>query len=351
MYINSDYVKRGDIDPYEFFIKEDVTDEVMFLYDSVSKNLRKMSNVVDMEDVPEINIGKDCNKPYECPLKAECWKILPENNVFELYWGKDKAARFMAQGIKKIADIKDISGLNPKQKVQYECAKSGSSFVDKENIRSFLEELVFPIYLLDFETFATAKPLFEGTRPYQNIPFQFSCHIYTEIGKRYEKHISFIYDGDSDPRPEFLDNLRAALGYGVQGRPSGSILVYYESFEISILRQLSEAFKDHERWIEDALSRIKDLFEPFGNFFFYDNMQKGSASLKKVLPAVTGSGYEGMDIDNGQIASIRYLQHAYRKTRQSEKDPGKIYKDLEEYCGLDTSGMMEILIKLEDLLV
>jgi hypothetical protein len=55
-----------------------------------------------------------------------------------------------------------------------------------------------------------------------------------------------------------------------------------------------------------------------------------------------------MGIRNGQQASIRYLNITFLK---GEKEPDKaqvekIRKDLIDYCGLDTEGMIYILREL-----
>ena len=55
-----------------------------------------------------------------------------------------------------------------------------------------LAALPWPRYFLDFETVGPAVPLWPGTRPYQKIPMQWSCH-------RQEA------DGTLAPLPPFLD--------------------------------------------------------------------------------------------------------------------------------------------------
>ena len=238
--------------------------------------------------------------------------------------------------------------LNPIQQKQYQSVKNNCPVIDKDDIRLFLEKLNYPLYLLDFETFATAIPLFDGLRPYQNIPFQFSCHIMQSQNDEPENLYFLAEDDGNDPRTGFLQNLKKALGYNDGKKPSGSILVYYEHFEKGILKALSENFSHHEQWIDDAIARIVDLYEPFGKFYYYSPLQKGSASLKNVLPALTGISYDDMEIKNGQEASVRYLNITFLKgeTPQDEDFIKKIRMDLLDYCGLDTEGMIYILREL-----
>lgn len=399
MYLNKDFKKDGPIDPRRFFLMYDVTAEAQILKKDVEKNLETMLEVINSATCPEVSIGKNCSSPYNCPLKQVCWGSMPKNNVFELYKGKDLACYFYQNGIIEISEINEVSMLNTVQLMQYRAVKESCEIVDREGIWDFLKKLKYPLRFLDFETFATAIPLFDGLRPYQNIPFQFSCHLMRSSGfmqsadARPENHYFLAGNDKTDPRKGFLESLKKALGYdgisndryskthnnGIEGRneekydnkygnlrdtaspaastttssadmssPAGSILVYYEAFEKNILRELAAVYPEHAWWVEDAIGRIVDLYEPFGKFYYYSSRQKGSASLKNVLPALTGISYNDMEISNGQMASIKYINITFLKDEQ-EPDKAqieKIRKDLLDYCGLDTEGMIFILREL-----
>lgn len=350
MYLNRDFIKDGPIDPHQFFAMDDVTAEAEILKASVEQNINLMLEAISSVSCPKINIGKNCYNPYDCPLKQICWSHLPKNNVFELYRGKEVACYFYQNGIIEISQINETSMLSSIQHMQYRAVTENCEIIDRDSIDKFLKKLQYPLYFLDFETFATAIPLFDGLKPYQNIPFQFSCHIMQTPDCKPENLYFIAGDESSDPRIGFLGSLKKALGYdNSPGSPAtGSILVYYESFEKNILKELAIVFPEHNWWIEDATERIVDLYEPFGNFYYYNCQQKGSASLKNVLPALTGHSYDDLEIQNGQMASLRYLNITFLK---DEKEPDeaqveKIRKDLLDYCGLDTEGMIFILREL-----
>ncbi len=354
MYLNRDFEKDGTIDPSNFFIKEDVTKQTEKLMGAIEEKIETMLDAIRAKNCPEIEISENCYKPYTCPLKDSCWRNLPDNSVFELYRGKRLAFSFYKKGITRISDIHDTAVLNPIQSIQHKTIKENNLFVDSKSLDAFLRKLRYPLYFLDFETFSMAIPLFDGVRPYQNIPFQFSCHIIESPGSK-TKNLYFLADNDGkDPRPVFLSNLKEALGYNKTNStpdPSGSILVYYESFEKTILKELSRAFPEHRYWIGQAVGRIIDLYEPFGKFYYYNSEQKGSASLKTVLPALTGISYDDMEIKNGSQASLMYLKMAFLKegSTQDCAEAEKIKKDLVDYCGLDTEGMIFILKELYNL--
>jgi hypothetical protein len=66
-----------------------------------------------------------------------------------------------------------------------------------------------------------------------------------------------------------------------------------------------------------------------------------------VLPAITGRGYEDLDINDGQMASFTFLAATYGDMPEGERE--KVIRDLEEYCGRDTEGMIWIVDKLKGL--
>jgi hypothetical protein len=351
MYLNKDYIRQKAINPRQLFISQDVSSDVDVLKGEVEGKILAMLDAVNSKICPKEDISRNCFDPYDCQLRKFCWSHLPQNSVFELYRAKNLAFDFYNNGIASITDIDNISLLDHIQLKQYSSVIKGCPVIERDKIKLFLDKLKYPLYFLDFETFATAIPLFDGLGPYQAVPFQFSCH---KLDSRYDKpqNYYFLAENDgSDPRPGFLESLKRVLGYNEiknDDYPSGSILVYYESFEKNILKRLAGTYPEHSWWIDDAISRIQDLYEPFGKFYYYSYLQKGSASLKNVLPAIAGISYDGMEIKNGQEASLKYLDIAFLKkdTVNGKEGTEKIKKDLLDYCGLDTEGMIYILLKL-----
>jgi len=346
MYINKEYVRNGDIAPEGLFTTSDITEKAAEFSSGIRERIEGMSAVVSCSDCPNIKIGRQCSEPYTCPLKEECWSFLPENSVFDLYGAKNKAAEFFGNGITLIKDIPEGYNLSFKQQIQRECGKTLKPRIDRKAISSFLGKLAYPLYFLDFETFSEAIPRYDGTRPYQRIPFQFSLHMLDSIDST-ARHYSFLAEDRGDPRGDLLSSLKDKLG------SSGSIVVYYESFEKGVLRELAESFRQHSGWIDTLIPRIVDLYEPFGKFYYYNSSQKGSASVKSVLPAITGISYDGLDISDGINASISYLYithgTGHNKTTAAPEEISKIRKSLEDYCKLDTEGLIHILRKLKEL--
>jgi hypothetical protein len=339
MYINNQYVKHGQINPGELFttqdISEDVEDAKIGMYDRVEDMLEMISAPL----CPEVGIGKHCREPYVCSLR-ECWEGLPEHNVFTLYYGGKKAYDMHTNGILAISDIPDSYKLNGKQQIQHCCVVTSQPYVDSEAIRQFLSSLQYPLCFFDFETIGPAIPLFDGTRPYQDVPFQYSLHVVEREGAM-PFHYSFLADGPDDPRPALLTELRKTLP------DFGSVIVYNQGFEEGIMKELALAFPQYDGWIASICTRFIDLLTPFRQFHYYHPNQKGSASLKSVLPALTSKGYEGMAIADGMSASIIFQQVTYGDV--SPETGVKVRADLEKYCSLDTEGMIFIVDELRAL--
>ena len=340
MHLNREYVKHGNIDPHQLFVTEDVTERLEEFADGLETCISEMLTVIDSDQCPETTVGRHCNEPYSCLLQEECWKHLPEHHVMTLYSGKKLGEDLMAQGILDISNIPEEIKLNDKQQIQKECVICDQPHINTDEIKNFLKGLKYPLYFMDFETFATAVPIYDGTNPYQNIPFQFSLHVITKPGAMVE-HYEFLAEGKDDPRPALLAQLKQDIG------PKGSILVYYAAFEKSRLKELAGAFPEYQEWVDSINERIFDLNVPFRDFSYYHPQQMGSSSLKHVLPALTNLSYDDLEIGEGTIASLKFMEAAFGNISDTERQ--KIRIDLLTYCGQDTGGMIDILRKLQGL--
>jgi hypothetical protein len=341
MHLNNKYVREGDINVQELFIQEDITERVEEIFPQVPKKIQLIKETIDDPIIPENKIGPHCSKPYNCQFQEECWSFLPENHVAHLYRGGAKSFELIEGKIYELKNIPDEYKLNDKQQIQKECDISGKPFIDKESLKHFLSGLKYPLYYLDFETFFTAIPKFDGLKPYQQVPFQYSLHVVDSPGAE-PKHHSFLYKGKEDPREEFISSLKKVLC------EAGDIVVYNQSFEIARLRETAKFLPKYHDWVESVVGRIVDLWTPFRSFHYYNPKQKGSGSLKYVLPAVTGKDYSHLGINNGADALLQYYNTTYKDA--SEEERKKVFHDLEEYCKLDTLGMVWIIDELQKLI-
>jgi hypothetical protein len=145
-HINNEYVRKGEVEPEKLFTKNDVTNEVRELLKSVPSNLREMIDVIRQKNFPDIEIGTHCNDPYGCPLQEVCWKFLPEHNPLTLYYfSKDTAFELIRDGHLDIRKLPASVTLSDKQDIQVKALRTGKTYVDKDEIRDFLKQLVLCI--------------------------------------------------------------------------------------------------------------------------------------------------------------------------------------------------------------
>ncbi|MFT4303505.1 MAG: DUF2779 domain-containing protein [Candidatus Woesearchaeota archaeon] len=338
LFINNQYIRDGELDISSLFKIEDISIQVDIAGKGIEKRVEEMFKIINLKEYPDVSIGNHCKTPYECPLTDECWSFLPEHNVFTLYRAGKKSLELFNSGINAIKDIPTGIKLTKAQEVQLRCS-DGSTYIDKNALKHFLENLNYPLYYLDFESIQPAIPMFDNSRPYQQICFQYSLHV--EDKESNVNHFYFLADGKDDPRISFLKSLKNHLG------SSGDIIVYNKSFEITRLKELAQDFPEYAEWVNGILPRIVDLLDPFKNFYYYNSTQKGSASIKKVLPAITGMSYDSLEINNGSDASLLYEEITYTDVEKAYKD--KIQQALLEYCKLDTLAELEIIKKMKEI--
>jgi len=341
VYINNQYVRQGELDLQELFITESVLELILSLQISVKENVDRFKSVLLKKQMPDIDIGEHCHNPYTCGFFNYCRKHIPEDSIFDfsgMYLSKKYG--LYREGIISLDDVPDDYPLNKNNKLQLDVYNSGKPVIDKEVIKEFLSDLNYPLYFMDFETFQPAVPLFNNSKPYQQIPFQYSIHIKKDKDSA-ENHFEFLAEPGLDPRKKFIENLLKDIS------GNGDVLVYNKTFEITRLNEIARDFPEYAGKIEELILRIKDLMIPFQKKYYYAPEMKGSYSIKAVLPAlVPDLSYDELEINEGGLASIAY------ESLQTETDLmiiAEIKQQLIAYCKLDTLGMVKILEKLYQL--
>jgi hypothetical protein len=262
MCIDNSYVRKGEIEPGKLFKKVDVTEEIKNTYHkTIESSVAEMLKAVSAETFIEPGSGAHWHDPYDCHLMDTCWSFLPERSVFLLYRNKKLPLLLIQDGILELVKIPESIELNEKNQIQVDCEKTGKPYINPEEIKEFLDTIQYPAYYMDFETFGSAIPPFDGSSPYQQIPFQFSVHVVKEKGARPE-HYSFLAKGPDDPRPEFMAQLKKVMG------TKGSVIAYNAGFEMHKLKKCAELLPEYKKWVDSITERIIDLMVPFRNFAY-----------------------------------------------------------------------------------
>jgi hypothetical protein len=342
VYINNQYLKKGEIDINELFNIESVLERVIDVVPTIPNQIESFKKLIAQEAEPVVDIGIHCSTPYGCDFMGHCWKHIPDYSIFNISrLTSSKKFDLYQNGIINFdqIDLRKVP-LNDNQQMQVLSELEQKTYVDKHEIQHFVKNLQYPIYYLDFETMTSAVPIYDNSKPYQQLVFQYSLHIQTE--NRVLKHREYLAEPspDIDPRINFIKQLINDCG------KSGDILVYNIGFERGKLNELISIFPIYTFEITNIIGRMKDLMIPFQKKWYYTPEMKGSYSIKYVLPALVPElSYQDLEIKEGGTASSIYTQMV---SGEYEGDIEKTKKDLLEYCKLDTYAMVRILDKLKE---
>lgn len=352
MHVNTGYVRDGEIDPTRLFKKQDVTEKIRPQLEEVPAWISRFKNLIQEKDCPQIEIGPHCSDPYDCDFIDHCWGELPEDSIYlKCSLGWKKIALLNIKGVNRIREIPDDFKLTENQRRRVDLFREKGVRINKAAIKKFLKTLTRPLYFLDFETIGPAIPPFDGTHPYQGIPFQFSLRIFDDIpgGKRKKtskgseiEHVEFLGDPAEDPQPALAAQLAEKIG------PKGSVIAWNAGFEAGVLENLAESFPQHKKALKSIKDRLWDLITPFSKRHYEDYRFNGSASLKAVLPVlVPRLKYDNLEIQEGMDASNRYLD--LMTGHMSPQETTRTRRALLAYCGRDTQAMVDILRVLKNL--
>lgn len=341
VHINNQYVKNGPIDVNQLFSMTSVKEEVLKILPKIPNQVNRLKKVLNQTETPSVEIGPHCTSPYPCDFMGHCWKHIPEYSIFNIArLNISKKFELYENNILHLKDIPKNFPLNENQWMQVQSEVNNEVFIDEKAIQSFIKDLNYPIYHLDFETFTSAVPIFDGSRPYQQLVFQYSLHIEDKNGKTDHKELLAEINGE-DPRIQFIERLIEDCG------ETGDVLVYNIAFERGKLFDLIEFAPSYKRPLLKIINRLKDLMIPFRERWYYTPQMQGSYSIKKVLPALVPElSYENLNIQEGGTASNTFTAMLQGNFKGDEE---QTRKDLLAYCELDTLAMVKILEKLKQM--
>jgi hypothetical protein len=335
-HVDNAWVYQGD-EKYEGLLREeDLTEEAFCREHEVETWVREAQKVAVSPKEPAITTGRRCGDPFDCPFLSYCRKLEPQAKypVSLLPRIQSRALRSLVEeaGIRDMRDVPDEL-LNEKQRRVKVCTLTNKPFFDRKGAKSALKSLEAPSYFLDFETIFFPVPIWRGTRPYQQIPFQFSIHNMSAEGSL--SRIAFLDLSGEDPSRKLAEALIEACGV------KGSVFAYNAGFERGRIKELADRYPDIRQPLLAINERIFDLLR-LAEQTYYHPLQEGSWSIKKVLPAVAP------DLDYLELEGVRdggMAMDAYLEAIHPATDPGRkeqIKKQLLAYCHMDTLAMVRL---------
>ena len=334
--IDSDWVYPGGEDYQGLLVEKDMTDEAFGRTEEVEGWITEAHTVADKGTEPEIRTGPHCSTPFECSFLSYCKGQEPQPK-HPASWlpriqSKPLRALIYDDGVCELGEVPDDL-LNERQLRVKTHTLAQTTYFDAKGAAADLAPHGFPAYFMDFETTSFAVPVWKGTRPYQQIPFQFSIHMLSKSGKL--DHQAFLDLSGSDPSKSFADAIVAACGDG------GPVYAYNASFEAGCLKDLAGRFPSLQKPLISIVGRLVDLLHVAERRYYHPS-QEGSWSIKAVLPAIAPDlNYRQLDgVRDGEMAMSAYLEAIQSNALPERRE--KIRQELLDYCRLDTYAMVRL---------
>ncbi|WP_423193182.1 DUF2779 domain-containing protein [Cupriavidus sp. H18C2] len=335
-HIDSTWTYPGTEDYRGLLVENDLTADAFNRGEEVKGWIADAQAIAAHPDEPPVRTGRHCGAPYECGFLVYCQRQEPQAE-YPVQWlprvrTKALKALIEEEGVSDLRDVPD-SLLNELQFRVKTHTLSGQAFFDATGAAAELACHKLPAYFLDFETIQFAVPIWKGTRPYQQLPFQFSVHRLSRTGKLEQR--SFLDLSGDDPSLAFTEALIASCG------ENGPVFVYNAAFETTRMRELAQRFPWLEAALHAIIARVVDLL-PISGRRYYHPSQHGSWSIKRVLPAIAPDlRYDTLEgVQDGGMAMHAYQEAIHHGTTRARKD--QIAQQLLAYCGLDTFAMVRL---------
>lgn len=351
--LNKEYIKTGDLDFSEnkLFVKEDKTEKVNNLLEQAKFEMSQAS-----EYISQLKKPVDSCLCYYKGRSSHCTSFkyinphVPDYSVHDLnrignskallkelidakILTVDKVPEDWIPKVKKLSEKDKEKGKKqskPRKLNQIQVYKSKEPIIDLDAIKTELNSLTFPLYFLDYETYPTAIPMFNGYHPYQHIVFQYSLHVLKDKNSELEHYELLVLDGD--PAEKIVESLKSHIG------DTGSIISWYKKFENSRNKELARLVPLHYEFLHDVINRTYDLMDIVDQQHYVHHGFKGSSSIKKVQPILAPDfSYKHLGVQNGTDAIEAYRQISKGELVGIALEEKK--QQMLKYCGYDTEVM------------
>jgi hypothetical protein len=347
IHLDNEYTKQGSLNIEGLSTIKNVTDEIKALKPITEERIPFALEVANSDTMPDLsprNIGiSGCKNEW-----MEIFRLLnpdiPQYSIYDLAGRNSEVVSLMEdQDIIELAKIPEETKISGKKaKMQLQVTKQNSVIVNKDKIQKFLGDLEYPLYFLDYESIKKAVPPYNGTRPYQQIVFQYSVHT-LESPDSELKHDMYLHTEDSNPIEPLTESLRNVIG------PEGSVIVWHKVFERDRNREMGDYDKAYFDFYQDLNDRMIDLEVPFQQDWYAMKEFKGSSSIKAVLPVlIPDLSYKELEIQDGLTTGRIWTEIVIDKNNDADKE--KMFEEMRKYNTLDTLAMVEIYTKLKVLI-
>jgi hypothetical protein len=333
----------GGNDYSGLFRQMDVSAEVAVRMESVPGWLDGATRAAGGE-MPETQTGKHCTHPYSCQFYDFCRPLDPAGPEHPIELLPDSAGKKLAGKLRETKGYVSILDPNPDELTgaqselyrRIQEAHRNNRDVRAPGVEAIINALPYPRYFFDFEGIDLPVPRWRGVRPYEQIPFQWSCHIEGSPGVF--EHGEFLDLTGDDPSLPCIQRMKDIINPD----DGGPIFVYHATYEKGRLEELAERHPEHAELLNKYIARLVDLLPLVKNYYYHPHMG-GSFSIKKVLPVVAPDlTYDELDeVQEGTGAQVAYIEAALNPDTMPARK-ADLERKLRVYCRQDTWAMVEI---------
>jgi predicted RecB family nuclease len=335
MHLNGAYVHPG---PEDLFVREDVTDQVLGLLRDIPGQIQEQLRVL-AGDQPDVAIGPFCRNDPDCPFMSRCWPR-EADSVLNLH-GMRYEQRFDLYngGTQSITALPLALKLNAVQVRQRRSWATGSLIVEP-SLHKELEPYTGVLGFLDFESVGRAIPVWDGTKPWEQIGVQFSYHE-GKLGGPY-RHEEFLAEPDTDPREEIARRL-------VEVTRGADHVIMYTAFEKTQIGKMQRFLPALAEDLERLKGKLLDLKQVVHRSIYHPDFA-GSFSIKDILEPLVGISYKDtVAITGGGEASAKLARLLFYTGTLTPDEREALKRNLLQYCKLDTRAMVKLLERLKEL--
>jgi hypothetical protein len=341
IHLDGEYVREGKVAPQDLLAIQDVTDDARALQSETEAEIDAALTLLSQADIDRSSCScLQLSRTHHCDSFSYFNVGLPTPSIYSLpRLSEKKRLDLLNDGVIDLDHVPDAYPLSPQQSAVLSAAKSKAPVINLDAIRAFLDELVYPLYFLDYETYASAIPLIDGLKPHQHLPFQYSLHILEANGDL--RHSEYLAD-DAQLPSDLIAQLKNDIG------ETGTVVSWHMTFEKSRNKEMTDWYPEHADFLADLNERMVDLEDLFKTAYV-DARFDGYTSIKKVLPVLCPDlSYDSMAVQDGTAAMEAWAKMIDPDASDDEKS--KIEDGLRKYCTLDTFAMVEIYRFLKALL-
>lgn len=342
--LNKEYHLQGDLDHQALFILADVTKEVHKIATGMQQQMNTALNVLQDSIQPTTCGCRYLPRKKQCPafvyLHTEC-AAYAVYDLARIGNSLKRLRQMIDEGIYLIDHIPDSYDLLDTHRDQVHTWKRNEVISRTAEIVNEFNGLRYPLYFLDYETTSTAIPVYEGIKPYQHVPFQYSLHIITAPGEE-TQHVEYLHCDRTNPMHAVSQHLRDHIS------DTGTVIVWNKKFESKCNQNMAGIVAGLAPFLHGLNARMYDLMDIFARRYYVHKDFRGSSSIKKVLPVMVPElSYNGLPIANGGTATTQWKRMVFEMQDEAERE--ELKQQLYAYCKLDTLAMVEVYRKLVEI--